>query len=80
MQKNAPLVDRDLFLKNEYLLAKIGSDTAESGPKVDVGSNGLLVLLILSPLYRSSAEECSNSPRLAEFQLREGRSIQPRTF
>ena len=34
--------------ENEYLLGKIGVDTAENGPKVDVSSNLLPVLLILS--------------------------------
>ena len=41
------------MLKNEYwyLLAKIGVDTAENGPKVKIWSNDLPILLILSPLY-----------------------------
>ena len=41
VQRNAHLVDleKNVMLKNEYLLAKIGVDTAENGPnsaKVDV--------------------------------------------
>ena len=39
------------MLKNKYLLAKVGVDTAENGPKVDVWSNELLVLIILSTAY-----------------------------
>ena len=66
MIKNAHLEDLKKCFEIEYLvdylLAKIGVDTAENGPKVDVwgkaeyprcyvGSTELLVLLILSPEY-----------------------------
>ena len=37
------------MLENEWLLAKIGVDTAENQPDVDVRRNGLRGLLILSP-------------------------------
>ena len=38
------------MVKNDYLFAQIGVDTAQNGPRVELRSNELLiVLLILSP-------------------------------
>ena len=52
MQTNAHLVDLEKMLKMSIyiiLLAEIGVDIAENEPDVEVRSNGLLALLLLSP-------------------------------
>ena len=50
MQKEYTSFRYRKMLKNKYLLAKVG-ETAENGPKVNVWSNELLVLIILSTAY-----------------------------
>ena len=60
------------MLKNEDLRAKIGVDTAENEPDVDVWSNGLLVLLMLSAANRMLRTQRRWSAQLRNQQAKRG--------
>ena len=55
------------MLKNEHLLilAKVGVDTAENEPDVEIWSDGLLVLLIVNPETMSRTHGSSPCVRVA---------------
>ena len=56
------------MLEDEYLRAKIGVDTTENEPKVDLGNYGILVFLILNPMrsFGSISAEAEQSGRTGE--------------